>query len=107
MELINHAAEILGALFAVAILFFAPKIASLITINGQKMETEELLKIILAFVQAAEQLLKEDDPTGEKRQQYVYDKLVELGYDVTDTVASFVEGAVWEVNQRGLQSTEK
>lgn len=98
MELLNHAAQLIGALVAVAILFFAPKLSNWLTVNGHKVETEELITIILQFVQAAEQLLKDNDPTGEKRKQYVYEKLVALGYEVTEYVASLVEGAVFTVN---------
>ena len=51
-----------------------------------------------SFARAAEQLYYEQDPTGEKRRQFVQEQLQALGVEVTEAVMNMIEGAVWEIN---------
>ena len=64
----------------------------------KKLETEisagkasELDKLIFQFVSAADQLLKAEDPTGEKRRGYVYGLIENLGVVITDIIKAKIE----------------
>lgn len=94
--------RLLAALFVGIVAYLAPKISSYIKVNGESLESKEFITLISYFVQAADQLLKDDDPTGEKRMDYVIKNLESLGYEVTNTVISMIEGAVWKVNRASI-----
>lgn len=102
MEILEYAVEILGALLAAVVLYLVPKVSQWIKADGSATETTVLLDLVTKFVEAAEQQLKAEDPTGEKRREYVTERLKSLGYEVTDTVIAMIEGAVWEVNVSGM-----
>ena len=57
-------------------------------------KASELDKLIYQFVSAADQLLKAQDPTGAKRQAYVYDLLTKLGVVITDIIKAKIEANV-------------
>ena len=59
---------------------------------------EDIRKMVQAFARAAEQLYHDQDPSGEKRRQFVQEQLRALGVEVTETVINMIEGAVWEIN---------
>ena len=56
--------------------------------------------LINQLVEAAEQMLKADDPSGLKRRRYVVEGLVQLGYKLTDILNAKIEAAVFRLNQR-------
>ena len=58
----------------------------------------ELDLLIADFVAAAEQLLKQDDPDGSKRKQYVTDCLMAIGIAITDEINARIEAAVFRQN---------
>lgn len=71
----------------------------------EKMGVEKIEKIeilVAIFVDAAEQILKDVDPTGIKRKSYVCSRLHELGYEVTDQIEAMIEARVYT-----LPHTEK
>lgn len=103
-EILDVVVRLLAALFVGIMAYLAPKIASFIKINGESVESSDIMKIVLCFVQAADQLLKDDDPTGEKRKQYVIDNLESLGYEITDSVIAMIEGSVWQVNNNTIEA---
>lgn len=104
MELIEPISNILGMLLALGLYAVLRRVADKF---GLQASEDELRKIIFDFVKAAEQTLKADDPTGELRRKFVLDQLTALGYEITDTIKAAIESAVWEVNQRELQSSAK
>ena len=65
-------------------------------------EATELDKLIYQFVSAADQLLKAQDPTGEKRKAYVYKLLEELGVVVTDIINAKIEAAVLKMPKESI-----
>lgn len=103
-EILDVIVRLLAALFVGIMAYLAPKIASLIKINGESIESSEIMKLVLCFVQAADQLLKDDDPTGEKRKQYVIENLEALGYEITDAIIAMIEGSVWQVNNATVEA---
>lgn len=103
-EILDVIVRLLAALFVGIMAYLAPKVASLIKINGESIESSEIMKLVLCFVQAADQLLKDDDPTGEKRKQYVIENLEALGYEITDSIIAMIEGSVWQVNNATVEA---
>ena len=76
-----------------------PKIKQYLTEKFGQDSIEKITNLVSIFVAAAEQLLKEDDPTGEKRKAYVVDQLKALGYEVTEAVNGYIESAVYNLNK--------
>jgi len=50
-------------------------------------------------VEAAEQMLKDDDPDGTKRKAYVIEQLCVLGYTITEEINAYIESEVYKLNQ--------
>ncbi len=75
-----------------------PKIKQYLTEQFGQDKINKIGELVTVFVAAAEQLLKEDDPTGEKRKAYVVDQLKALGYEVTEWVNAYIESAVYNLN---------
>lgn len=103
-EIITLIGDLLGAIFAGALLYLVPKVKSWLEARTSK-DTQDTLKILIeSFVRAAEQLLKERDEDGTMRMNYVQDKLRELGIEVTSDVVSMIEASVWEVNNQNRKN---
>ncbi len=99
MELIIEIiGKILAALFVGLFYFFIKKLKEYIEVQKESIENRDLLLLIDSFVEAAEQLFKADDPTGEKRKSYVEEQLTQLGYLVNDRIDAYIEAAVYELN---------
>lgn len=94
--------EIIGKLlaaFVVGLLFyFRPKIAEWLEARTGKDHYEQLMRLVAAFVRAAEQLYHDQDHSGEVRQKFVQEQLRALGVEITGAVINMIEGAVWEIN---------
>lgn len=103
-EILDIVVRLLAALFVGIVAYLAPKISSFIKINGEALESQEFRNIVLCFVQAADQLLKDDDPTGEKRMKYVLDNIEALGYEITESIIAIIEGSVWKVNRSNTKT---
>lgn len=61
-------------------------------------QANELDRLIYDFVAAAEQQLKEKDPTGKLRKQYVTENLMELGFAISKEINARIEAAVYGIN---------
>ena len=61
-------------------------------------QASELDRLIYDFVAAAEQMLKKDDPHGDKRKAYVTENLMKLGIAITEEVNARIEAAVYAIN---------
>ena len=94
--------EIIGKLlaaFVVGLLFyFRPKIAEWLEARTGKDHYEQLMRLVAAFVRAAEQLYHDQDHSGEVRQKFVQEQLRALGVEITGAVINMIKGAVWEIN---------
>lgn len=85
---------ILRIIVSVFILVLSPFVLSLVKKYIDKVQDDKLRRIILTFVEAADQLLKKVDPTGEQRKAYVLMSLKELGIDNNAYVNALIEQAV-------------
>lgn len=98
-QILEIVGKILAAAFVALIAYVTPKVKTWLEEKIGETKTEKVLVLIKNFVTAADQLYKEDDPTGEIRNQYVKDQLTALGYAITSEINSFIESAVKECNK--------
>lgn len=100
MELIIELiGKIIAALFVGLTYYALRKLTEYLEAQKESIKNKDLLLLIDSFVEAAEQLYKLNDPTGEKRKQYVEQQLMALGYAITEQVEAYIEASVFEVNQ--------
>lgn len=95
----NIVGKLLAALVVALVAYLVPKVKAWLEARTDKDTTEAVLELIKAFVQAADQLFHDTDPTGAIRMQFVKDQLKSAGVEVTDNIVNMIEGAVWAVNQ--------
>ena len=96
--IIDLLGKIIAAAFVSVIFIALKELKSFILAKKEEIEDEKLRALIESFVEAAEQLLKDDDPTGEKRKHYVEENLKQLGYVLNDQVNAYIEAYVFDVN---------
>lgn len=94
--------KIIGAAFVAMVFFALKKLKEYIVVQKESIQNKDLLLLIDSFVEAAEQLLKDADPTGSKRKAYVEEQLTALGYAVTEQIDAYIEAAVYELNHAEL-----
>ena len=90
--------SLLGAMVVGLLAYLVPKARAWLEANTDKATQEHILAVVRSACRAAEQLLKAEDPTGEKRKQYVIEQLRLLGVEITEAVLSMIEGEVWGIN---------
>lgn len=91
--------KLLAALVVGLVAYLVPKLKAWLEARTDKDTTESVLELIKSFVQAADQLFHDNDPTGTIRMTFVKDQLKAAGVEVTDSIVNLIEGAVWAVNQ--------
>lgn len=99
MDIYEIIGKILGAIFVALLAWLAPKVEEWLKTNTTAREEESIRAVVRSFCRAAEQLLKEDDPTGSKRNAYVVEHLEQLGIAVTESVIAMIEGEVFDINK--------
>jgi hypothetical protein len=75
----------------------SPLILMIIKNYLDKLRDDKLRYIVQTYVEAAEQLLKEIDSTGEKRLQFVLDSLQKMGIPNNDYVRALIEQMVLNI----------
>lgn len=98
MEIYEIIGKILAAFFVATVVYLAPKVKEWLESNTDKATTDAIVTLVNSFAQAAEQLLHDNDPTGEKRKEYVTKHLEAAGVTITNEIISMIEGAVWSIN---------
>ena len=95
--------KILAAAAVSAIIYLTPKAKAVLTEAKKWLESrigtenaKKLYEQIDKFVEAADQLYKEDDPTGEIRNNYVKTQLANLGIAITAEINGYIEGSVFK-----------
>ena len=87
------------AAFVVGLLaYLTPKVNAWMQAHTDAATQENIRKLVQSFTRAAEQLYHDQDPDGQKRQQFVQEQLRAMGVVVTEAVINMIEGAVWEIN---------
>ena len=94
--------EITGSLLAAFVVgllaYLTPKVKAWMQAHTDAATQENIRKLVQSFARAAEQLYHDQDPDGQKRQQFVQEQLRAMGVVVTEAVINMIEGAVWEIN---------
>jgi len=88
------ALQLMGVILFALLIVVLAKFRSKLKAEIEAGKASELDKLIYQFVSAADQLLKAEDPTGAKRQAYVYGLLTKLGVVITDIVKAKIEANV-------------
>lgn len=92
--------EIVVKILAVVITgYLIPKLKAYLSARLNAEQQAELDRLIRAFVEAAEQTLKAEDPTGEKRKAYVVQQLQALNYEITSELDALIEAAVYGLKE--------
>lgn len=103
MDIYEIIGKILGAIFVALLAWLAPKVEEWLQTNTTAKEEEAIRAAVKSFCRAAEQLLREDDPTGSKRNAYVREHLEQLGIAVTESVIAMIEGEVFDINREAAK----
>lgn len=91
--------EIIVKILALIVMgYIIPKLRAYLSAKLSAENMAELERLVWAFVEAAEQTLRADDPTGEKRKAYVVSQLKDLGYEITAELDAMIEAAVYGLN---------
>ena len=100
-EIIDILIKLAGTVLATIIAYLAKEAISYVKTKREKEEKNALDKFICELVHAAEQMLKNEDPTGSARLSYVQQMLIEAGYELTDAVRATIEAYVYKINAEG------
>lgn len=103
-EIIDIVGRLIAAVFVGIIAYLTPKIKAWIDVHVTESSQQTIKTRIKSFAKAAEQLLHDDDPTGEKRMKYVKNQLDNIGIKVTEEIISMIEGQVWEINNQNRKN---
>lgn len=76
------------------IIVASPFVLLLIKRFADKIKDDKFRETIVTFVEAADQMLKKVDPTGEQRKEYVLKALEEVGITNSAYVNALIEQAV-------------
>lgn len=104
MEIYEIIGKILATFFVACVVYLSPKVKNWLESNTDKATTDAIVTLVNSFAQAAEQLLHDNDPTGEKRMQYVEEALSDIGVVIDDQIISIIEGAVWKINNENKKA---
>lgn len=80
-----------------------PQVKAWIVSKTDLINEEQLDKLVADVVKAADQLYKQEDPTGEKRNNYVVESLTAAGVEVTDLVLAKVEAKVLDLGHQAKE----
>lgn len=90
--------RVAAALLVGALVWLVYKLKEFVNSKIKSIEDSKLRDLVETFVNAAEQLLKDEDPTGEKRKEYVVNQLHLLEIEVTGLVNAMIEEEVFRLN---------
>lgn len=90
--------RVAAALLVGALVWLVYKLKEFVSSKTKDIEDKKLRDLIETFVDAAEQLLKDEDPTGEKRKEYVVNQLHLLEIEITGLVNAMIEEEVFRLN---------
>ena len=90
--------RVAAALLVGALVWLVYKLKEFVSSKIKDIEDKKLRDLVETFVDAAEQLLKDEDPTGEKRKEYVVNQLHLLEIEVNGLVNAMIEEEVFRLN---------
>ena len=99
-QITNIIVNLVVAILGIYASCLAKKVVGYFEAKLTNEEQAKLENIVKNFVEAAEQMYKEEDEDGSKRLGYVQGLLVEAGYDLTDAIRAVIESQVRTMNQK-------
>ena len=90
--------RVAAALLVGALVWLIYKLKEFVSSKIKDIEDKKLRDLVETFVDAAEQLLKDEDQTGEKRKEYVVNQLHLLEIEVNGLVNAMIEEEVFKLN---------
>ena len=100
-EIMDIIIKLAGSLVGVCLVYLVGVASNYLKAKLNAREQAALEDFVTALVKSAEQMLKEEDPDGSIRLDYVQTLLIEAGYDLTDAVRAVIESKVYEINSEG------
>lgn len=97
-EILSILVKLAGTVLAGLLIYLCTKLKTWVADKIAEIKDEHLRELIKSFAESAEQTLKADDPTGEKRMERVKSLLEEAGFEINDIVNSLIEAAVYNIN---------
>ena len=96
-QFIDIIIKLLAAVLAYAGICLAKRASDFFKSKMSAEDAAKLDQFIGELTEAADQMLKRDDPDGTKRYAYVVDMLIEAGYEITDIIRAKIESAVFRL----------
>lgn len=90
--------EILSIVFALVIVVISRYLIPYLKTRLEKEDQEQLVELIEALVQAAEQIYN-GVKQGEQKKEYVVKALAANGVEVTESVNAMIESAVYSLDK--------
>lgn len=90
--------KVVATLLALGAGLLGKYLINLLKANLDEKNNERLDLFVAELVAAAEQIYKKDDPNGDIRYDFVIDKLVGAGYEITEAIEVLIESKVFEIN---------
>lgn len=100
-------AKLIAAVFAGCVVYLVPKVREFL---NEKIGTENAKAVesaVKVLVEAAEELLKDEDPTGEKRKSYVLEQVAALGIECDGYVNALIESFVRGLGHAAPETVKK
>lgn len=88
---------VLQSLLSLTIVLSLPYLFLFIKEKAAQIKDLRIRAVVDSLVNAADQLLKKEDPTGEKRKAFVIKRLEDLNIKVTDYVDALIESTVYNI----------
>lgn len=98
-ELMTTVIQLLAALLAILGGWFIHWLKAYFATKHGAARSALADSLVSQFCDAAEQLYKSADPTGEKRYQYVQGLLEQAGYQMSDVLRAKIEASVRQINR--------
>lgn len=96
--------EIVGKLLAAIVVglvgYLTPQFNKWLEEKTSRETTENVMLMVRAFVRAADQMFKAEDPDGSIRNAYVKDQLKALGVAITAEVNAYIESEVFALKKK-------
>lgn len=101
-EILKMVADIVISFLGLGALYLLFIVKNWLNLRISEKRANYIDTIIWQFVYAAEQMFKDEDPTGEQRKDYVLHRLKNLGIVITDLINAKIESAVFDLNKNNF-----
>lgn len=97
-QIIDIVIKVVATLLLAGAGWLAKYVITYLRSNLAAKDIDVLNTFVAEMVAAAEQLYADVDDDGSIRREYVWNMLIEAGYELTDAVKAMVEAKVYDIN---------